>query len=160
MKEKKDKKDTLIEKLKQEAGENLAGWQRAKADYENLTKENARDRLEYIKYANANLIMELLPIYDNFKLAFNAVPEADKTSSWVIGLQHIMKQMQDFLQSNGIEEIQTYCQNFDPELHEAVESVADANFDNGQIIKTIKSGYKLHHKIIQVAKVVVCENKK
>jgi len=149
-----------LDKLEQEAAENLAGWQRAKADYENLKKQSESERQEFVKYANGNLIMELLPIYDNFKLAFGSVPEENHNNPWMIGLQHIMKQMKDFLEANGVEEIKTDGEKFDPELHEAVESIADLEKEDGQIVRTIKSGYRLRDKIIQAAKVVVCENKK
>ena len=92
-----------IDKIEQEAADNLAGWQRAKADYENLKKQTVKEREAFVKYANYNLIMELLPIFDNFKLAFNSVPEAEQNNPWVIGLRHIKKQMEDFLTQHGVE---------------------------------------------------------
>ena len=144
---------TAIEKLEVEVATNLAGWQRARADYENLQKEVMRERGEYVKFANAALLLELLPIYDNFKLAFRAIPEADIEIPWVVGLTHIKKQLQTFLENQGVEEIKTVGEVFDPQLHEAVETVAGDRED--VIVKELKAGYRLAGRVIQAARVVV-----
>lgn len=146
-----------IERLKKQVEENLAGWKRARADYDNLKKDIAKERAEFINFANVNLLMELLPIMDNFRAAFNSVPENDKKSAWVVGLGHIKKQFEDFLKNNGVEQIKTVGEKFDPELHEAVGREKIENQEADVIIKEVKAGYKLHGKVIQAAKVVVNE---
>lgn len=157
MKDKKKftKEDKKYEKLVKQAEENLAGWQRATADYENLKKECEKNRIEYVSYANANLIMELLPVYDNFKAAFNCVPEKERNNAWLVGFEHIKSQIKALLDANGVEEIATDGEKFDPEFHEAVESEKVIGKKEGIILRTVKSGYKLHGKVIQAAKVVV-----
>ncbi|MBT5337917.1 nucleotide exchange factor GrpE [Candidatus Falkowbacteria bacterium] len=164
---KKAKKQlSKLEKLEQQSVEYLDGWKRAQADYQNLIKESEEKRKEYVKYANANLIVELLPILDNFKTAFNQIPENDKDSPWVVGFGYIKKQLEDFLQQNGVECIKTVGEQFDPSLHEAVENNVgtdcdpsatpnETSADEGEIIKEIRSGYTLNNKVVQVAKVIV-----
>jgi molecular chaperone GrpE len=151
--EKKESKKVKVN-WEEKATENLAGWQRAKADYENLQKDVSKQREEYVKYANGNLIMELLPIYDNFKIAFKSAPKEEKDNGWLIGLQHIMNQMWSFLENNGVEEIKTLGEKLNTEIHEAVETMKDDGEEN-IVLKEIKSGYKLNGKVIQCAKVVV-----
>ncbi len=139
---------------KEKCEEYLNGWKRAQADYHNLKKENERERSEYVKYANGNLLLEILPVYDNFKMAFRQIPDNEKDSAWVVGFSYIKKQLSDFLTNNGIEEIKTVGENFDHDLHEAVEYRESEN-QEGQILEEIKPGYKLNGKVIQVSKVVV-----
>jgi len=135
--------------------EYLNGWKRAQADYQNLVKDVAKDKMEFVKYTNQALIMELLPIMDNFKAAFNLIPEAELKSAWVVGFSHIKKQMADFLAVNGVEEIKTIGEQLDVAVHEAVEYDEKSEKAKGEIIAERKSGYKLNGRVIQAAKVVV-----
>ena len=91
MKEQKKKKQPKLSygELEQKCKEYLNGWQRAQADYINLQKEAEKKRAEWIKLANAGLLMELLPIYDNLKLAIEHIPQDKKKSEWVVGIEHI-----------------------------------------------------------------------
>ena len=154
-KTKKDKEIKQVEDLKVKCDEYLNGWKRAQADYQNLIKEHEAKRKEYVSYANANLILEILPILDNFKSAFNQIPEAENNSPWVVGFSYIKKQLEDFLSANGIKQIETVGKKFDHHLHEAIEYIEDSEKPEGEIIEEKKAGYKLEDKVIQVAKVVV-----
>ena len=89
----KDKED-----LEKKCEEYLNGWKRAMADYQNLVKDVAKERLEFVKFANQSLILEFLLILDNFKLAFSKIPEKEKDGAWVVGFSHIKKQLEDFIQ--------------------------------------------------------------
>jgi len=140
--------------LKAQNQEYLNGWKRAQADYQNLKKEKDRERAEFVKYANANLLMEILPVFDHFKSAFRQIPESEKESAWVVGFSYIKKQLFDFLTANGIEEIKTVGEEFDHNLHEAVE-FRESESQKEIILEEVKAGYKLNGKVIQAAKVVV-----
>ncbi len=165
-KPKTNNKSTKIEKDCENCVEYLNGWKRAQADYQNLVKESEERRKDYVQYANANMIIELLPILDNFKSAFSQIPDNEKDSPWVIGFGYIKKQLEDFLGQNGVEVIKTVGENFDLSLHEAVENNANTQniaspeseinkADEGVIIKEVRAGYTLNKKVIQVAKVIV-----
>jgi molecular chaperone GrpE len=148
------KNDELTDALLK-SEEYLQGWKRSQADYQNLQKECAQKQLEYVKYANGELIQELLPIMDNFKAAFRQIPETEKDSAWVVGFSYIKKQFEDMLRQNGVEPIKTEGEPFNPMEHDAVESVKDETVESGMIIAERKAGYKLNGKVIQAAKVVV-----
>ncbi|NQT49944.1 nucleotide exchange factor GrpE [Candidatus Kuenenbacteria bacterium] len=162
------------EDLKQKCEEYLNGWKRAQADYQNLVKEFDGKRNDYVKYANANLIMEILPVLDNFKAAFNQIPEDEKDSPWVVGFGYIKKQLEDFLSQNGVEAVKTVGEKFDSNLHEAVEdskiptrtpqSASGRTMEppskkevkaNNIIVQEVRAGYTLNNKCVQVAKVIV-----
>jgi molecular chaperone GrpE len=155
MTEKKKQTDEKldIEELKQKCKEYLSGWQRAQADYINLEKEMERKRAEWIKMANTDLLMELLPVYDNLKLAMRHIPADKKESDWVVGIEHIKNQFKKFLEDMGIEEIVPHSgDKFDLDVHEAVKAEQE---NNNKIKKVLKHGYKLNGRVLYPAKVIV-----
>ncbi len=135
--------------------EYMNGWKRAKADYINLKKESEKKQMEMVQFANASLILQLLPIYDNFKLAWKHIPDDQKKSDWMTGLEQIKKQMTDFLGQLGIEEIKTEGEKFDPEKHEAVGKEKKDGVAADMIIEEVKPGYLMHGKVLDPAKVKV-----
>jgi len=152
-----DTQENEEKKWQDRAQEYLDGWKRAKADYINLKKETDKKLAESTQYANAALILQMLPVNDHFKLAMDHIPESEKEKDWVKGIIHIRKEFQDLLQQFGIEEIKTTGEDFDPELHEAVSKEKAKESESGKIIKEIQPGYKLFNKVLQHAKVVVAE---
>ncbi|MFH1187680.1 MAG: nucleotide exchange factor GrpE [bacterium] len=154
-----------IEKLKEELEratkqneDHLNGWRRAKADYLNLKKETDKKSRELIQFANAGLILQILPIYENFKTACEHIPDEDKKKDWVAGVGHIKKQFEDFLKSLGLEPIKTVGEKFDHNLHEAVGSEKSEGQEDDIIIKEVRGGFKLYENVLEPAKVVVVKN--
>ncbi|MDD5289665.1 MAG: nucleotide exchange factor GrpE [Patescibacteria group bacterium] len=147
--------------------EYLNGWKRALADYENLKKQTAKEKEEFAKFANTNLIIGLIPVYNNLKISFGHLPADLKNNNWVKGIEHIRKQMLDVLEFNGVEEIVPKIgEKFNPELHEAVKSEeqivnSEQITDDKQqttdhkIVKVLSDGYKLNGRVFMPAKVVV-----
>lgn len=144
-----------LEKYKSKAEEYLNGWKRAKADYINFKKEVEERQRDIIEFANLTFVLELLPLKENFKKAFEHIPEKEKESDWVIGIKHIQNQLDDFLEKLGVEEIKTVGENFDPEKHEAVSKEKRNNLEENIIIKEIGSGYLMRGRVIKPAKVIV-----
>ncbi len=149
-----------LDSLEKKNQEYLDGWQRAKADYLNLKKESEKKYQDLIKFSNAGLIMEILPVLDNFKLAVQHIPEAQVKQDWVVGIMHIKNQLENILNNFGVEEIKTVGEKFNPEFHEAVDdSSRDAmpcvHEEEGIITKELRAGYKMNGKVVQAAKVAV-----
>ncbi len=143
-------------KTERKCAEYLAGWKRAQADYLNLQKTTEREKAEWIKFANQGLLTELLPIYDHLKLAMKHVPEEKKKESWVVGVENIKNQFGKFLADNGVEEIKTVGEDFNPEEHEAVAAEnAKSEEHKGKIKEELRGGYKLHGKVLYPARVTV-----
>ena len=145
-----DKKLKKIkDKLKaceKERGEYLTGWQRAKADYINLEKRINQEKSEWIKFTNTELILKLLAILDSFEEALKHTKDK--------GVQQLYNQLKDVLKKEGLEEIKSVGEKFNPELHEAVENIK-GDKKEGVIIEEIQKGYKLHGKVIRPSKVRV-----
>lgn len=146
----------LISELEVKCQEYLSGWQRARADYENLQKETAKKTEALGNFIKANLLLEILPIYDDYKLALQHLPQEHQATKWASGFFHIKKEFEQFLKSAEVEEIKTIGQQFNPELHEAVSSEASAEA-TGQIIKEIRAGYQFKDEVIRPSQVVVSQ---
>jgi len=121
----------------------------ALADYQNLLKRTANERQEFAKFANEQLIMEILPVYDNLKVSMDHVDEAAKQGGWAQGIKYVIKQFADVLKMVGIEEIEADGKEFDHNTMEALEGKGD------KVKKTVKAGYRLREKVIVPAKVIL-----
>lgn len=149
-----DLKKKLAEGEKKVA-EYLAGWQRARADFLNYKKEEMERMEVFLKYASEEFILKILPILDNFDLAERKLPEDSKNNEDIKGLLQIKTQLSDFLKNEGVEEIKTIGEKFDPNLHEAIEEVELKNKDSGIIIEEVQKGYKINGRLLRPAKVKV-----
>jgi len=156
------KEELNIEELKKKFGEcqkqkdeYLAGWQRARADFLNYKKEEMERIGELLKYATEEFILKILPILDNFDIAEKKLPENLKNEENVKGILQIKTQLQDFLKNQGLEEIKTVGERFDPNLHEVVGAVEMEDKEPGMIVEEIQKGYKLYGKVIRPAKIKI-----
>jgi molecular chaperone GrpE len=108
-----------------------------------------------IKYAANGLLLKILPILDNFEMAEKNLPENLKANENVKGLLQIKNQIRDFLKSQGVEEIKSVGEKFDPNFHEIVGEVESQGVESGMIIEEIQKGYKINGRLLRPAKVKV-----
>ena len=154
----------LKEKLKEalrEKQEYLNNWQRDKAEFINARKRDQESQKEFIKYANENLVAELIPVLDSFNMAMSNKEVWDKVDkNWRTGVEYIANQLKKVLMEHGLKEIDPTGENFDPTRDEAVEyiKVEDKKQDH-VVISTIQKGYSLNGKIVKAPRVRVGEMK-
>src|SRR5439155_393642 len=149
-----------IEELKTRAAKADEHWDRllrTMADLENFKKRAARERLEATRFANASLLEKLIPALDNLDMALAAANSAETNSvkSLKTGILMIYNQLKSALAEAGLEEIDAFNQPFNPNLHEAVSQEESAEAPEGQVIRQLRKGYKLHDRLIRPASVVV-----
>jgi len=125
---------------------------RTAAEMDNLRKRTAREREEAIRYANQRLLEELIPVIDNFEMGMQAAAQ-DTSSMIYIGMDMVRKQLNDFLSSQGVEEIPTSGQ-FDANLHDAV-SQEPSDQPEGEIIRVTRRGFKIRDRLLRPASVIV-----
>lgn len=126
---------------------------RTAAEMDNLRKRTARDREDAVRYANQRLLEELLPVIDNFEMGMQAASQ-DTKSMIYIGMDMVRKQLNEFLASQGVEEIATDIP-FDPNLHDAVaQEECDAG-EEGRVLKVTRRGFKLRDRLLRPASVIV-----
>jgi len=146
------KNKTIEEKyklLKARKQELEANYKRAIADYQNLVKQQDRTQKEFVKYSNEQLLHEIIPVYDNLKTSLTFFKGGSDKSSWLKGVEYVVKQFYDALKNAGLEEIVTEGKEFDYNTMEALEGKGK------KIKKELKTGYKLNGKVIIPAKVIL-----
>ncbi|OGY93527.1 MAG: nucleotide exchange factor GrpE [Candidatus Komeilibacteria bacterium RIFOXYC1_FULL_37_11] len=160
-KDKKHQSESGVSKIEQkidfaqQATENLAGWQKALADYQNLQKEMDKRLSGMNDFVAAGIILDLLPIFDNYQIAISHIPKDQKNHSWAVGLEHILKLWATFLADYGVEKIQTIDQKFNPHLHETVGEVNNQNQEDQMIVEEKLAGYSSKDRVIRPAKVII-----
>lgn len=156
--EKKDIEElqNKIKELEKQKDEYLTGWQRSRADFLNYKKEEMERISELLKYSKEEFILKILPILDNFETAERKIPENLKRNDENIkGILQIKTQLQDFLKSEGLEEIKSIGEKFNPNFHEAIEQVEVKDKESGTILEEIQKGYKINGHLLRPAKVKV-----
>jgi len=151
MEEKEDLKKEL-EKSEKLAQEYLAGWKRERADFINFKKEEAARLARVAEWEKENLVKKLLPLLDN--MDFAVMPEDLKDHPWARGIENIKSQFLNFIKDIGLEEIESLGKQFDPYLHEAVETV-EGESETPIVIEEAQKGYTINGKVIRPAKVKV-----
>lgn len=128
---------------------------RSAADLENFRKRMAREKTDAIRYGNQRLIEELLPVLDNFAMGMMAA-EKDSGSMIYMGMQMVQKQLDDFLSSQGVQEVPVPVgTEFDPNLHDAMSQEVSNELEEGKIVRVARKGYKMGDRLVRPANVVV-----
>ena len=139
--------------------EEAAGLQdkilRMHAEYENARKRLEKDKLDFLKYANEALILELLPILDNLEIAEKHIKEAKDFKAVQEGVDMIQLQMQGFLKDIGVERIKTAGERFDPNVHDPIEVEDAKDKDDGLVLAELKPGYRFNGKLLRPALVKI-----
>jgi molecular chaperone GrpE len=154
------KKLAECEKLKNEY---LASWQRERADFLNYKKGELARVGELVKYADMGIILKILPILDNLELVEKELPDDLKNNENVKGILQIKSQIKDFLKGQGVEEIKSVGNKFDPYLHEIIGGISFSEFLSkngkeaapGSIVEEIQKGYIVGGKVLRPAKVKI-----
>jgi molecular chaperone GrpE len=143
--------DELV-KVAAQRDEYLALAQRTQADFENYRKRVARDTAGAQERGAASLAKELLPALDNLDRAMEAAQADDPLLE---GVRLVRAEIAAALARAGIEAFRPLGEVFDPNLHEAVATVAAPNGGAGSVVEVYQDGYRLGESIIRPARVVV-----
>ncbi len=127
-----------------------------KADAENFRKRMAKEKEQFCKYANENLLQDLLPVIDNLELATEHGRDVEACSDLIQGIDMTIKIFLDTLKKHGLEKIEiSYGQEFDPTWHEAMGEMESEDLEGGRICQVLQKGYKLKDRLLRPAKVMV-----
>ncbi|AWX33631.1 molecular chaperone GrpE [Methanosphaera sp. BMS] len=151
--EKETTPDEIIEQLENQVQEYRDKLQRSQADFENFKKRSIKEKQEFVKYANEGLILKVLEAYEDLGRALEVKEDKDLRE----GVELIYKKMDKILKDEGVEEIETEHQKFDPYKHEALMTQKNDDYENNEIIQDLQKGYTLNSKVIRYSKVIVCK---
>jgi molecular chaperone GrpE len=145
-----------LAKAKEEAQKYLNNWHRAEADFQNYKRRTEQEREELRRFGNVSVIINLLPVLDDFERAFASLDSHLAGLSWFDGMLLIYRKLRQLLENAGVRQIETEGQAFDPRYHEAVAHVEG---EEGKVISEVQRGYKLHDRVLRPAMVVVGKGK-
>lgn len=137
---------------KKKSEEYLANWQRAQADFINFKRRTEQERLEFNRYANAELAREILAALDDLERAIEAVPPKLARNEWVEGIRLVERKFKSSLDGQGITPMESLGESFDPNYHEALRQDTG---EEGIITEVFQKGYMIGDRVLRPAKVVV-----
>lgn len=143
-------KKMLKEKTKT-ADDYLSKLQWLQAEFENFRKRIDKEKNDYVKYANKNLIMKLLDSVDDFERIMNNIKDKEITD----GLNMIYKNFLHVLENEGLKKIDASGKNFDPYKHEAFLQVVDNSKPENTVVEELQKGYMLNENVIRPVKVKI-----
>ncbi len=147
--------DPALEALTAERDDLQDRLLRKQAEFENFRKRIDRERSEFMKFASAELMREVLNVLDSFELALReAASEKEDSGDVRQGLELIHKQLLDSLKRFGLEEVEAEGQPFDPHVHEAVNT-QPSDQPEETVLHELRKGYVLHGKLLRPAMVTV-----
>lgn len=137
--------------------ESLNSWKRCLADFDNYKKRQTENQKEFTQYAAEGVIVDMLPILDNFHAATDHIPESDAESPWVTGIMFIQQQMEKVFEENNVTKIEVNIgDEFDPSIMEAIKNDEGGELDeNVTVLKIAQHGYRIGEKVLRPARVVL-----
>ncbi|MCH7838707.1 MAG: nucleotide exchange factor GrpE [Planctomycetes bacterium] len=133
--------------------------QRVQADSVNYKRRVEEEREELQKRANANLVIRLLPVLDDFERALQHIPTDDALSPWLAGVELVYHNLKGVLESFGVTQIEALDKTFDPLEHESVFYEVSEDHEEGKVMSIVREGYKLHGRVLRPAQVTVSKRK-
>ena len=153
---KKEEISSLKEDLEKQEGETqeyVSLSQRLQADFENFKKITEKRNREIVKFANEDLILEILDCYEDLQRAVEIKNDKDLRQ----GVELTYNKLKEILTKEGVEEIPAKGEKFDLNKHEAMMVQESEDVENGYIIDELMKGYTYKDKVLKYSKVIVCK---
>jgi molecular chaperone GrpE len=149
-------------KKEPQAEEKLAEMQdrylRLSAEFDNYRKRTLREKIELTKNAGENILINILPVMDDFERALKLMETATDCTAMKSGIDLIYNKFSEFLKQNGIKEIESLNKDFNVDLHDAIAKVPVQDESlKGKVVDVVLKGYWLQDKVMRHSKVVVGE---
>lgn len=144
-----------LEKLRRTAEENYTKFLRTQADFDNFRRRTRTEKEEMAKYASSKVIEALLPTLDNLERAVSSSKTSSDLEALQKGVEMVLRQFTQVLQSEGLQAVETVGKPFDPMIHQAVMQVNDDSQEDGIVVEELQKGYQLKDKVIRPAMVKV-----
>ena len=130
---------------------------RLQADFDNYKKRFEKEKIEFLKFANEGIIMEILKIMDDFERAVEAGKIKHDFDVLYKGIEMIHKDLRDFLKEEGIKEIDSKGKPFNPHEHEAMMQEETDAHPEDYVIEELQKGYTFNGRVIRPSKVKVAK---
>jgi len=128
------------------------------AEFDNFRKRTLKERTELIKTAGEDILLNILPVVDDFERGLQVIDKSEDIASVKQGIHLIYNKFCEFLKQRGVKEIEAVRQDFDVDVHEAITKIPAPTEDlKGKVVDVVQKGYVLNEKVIRFAKVVIGE---
>lgn len=138
-----------------EAADNKDLYLRALADLENYRKRAQREREDAIRFANDNILRNIIPVLDNLERAIEHARTTDEQGSLLEGVEMTMDQFRKVLESSGVTPVEAMGQPFDPNFHQAMGQIPTGDQPPNTVIQELQKGYLLNSRLLRPAMVMV-----
>ncbi len=162
LEEERHEKEKEIEELKKkleekekEIKEHHDRLLRLAADFENYKKRAAKDKEEWTKFSNEDLIKAILPFIDNLERAVNHAEKVSDAGVLIEGVRLTLQQLLQTLSKFGLSTFQSVGKPFDPTVHEAMLVVETDKHEPNQVVEEFQRGYFLNDRLLRPATVSV-----
>lgn len=153
--EKQEQESEDWKKLYEETREKLL-W--TAADLDNLRKRSLKEKEDYLKYALAGLLKELLPVVDSLDRALQVQGEGN-AAALKEGVALTLRQLRSVLEQKGLKPIATVGETFDPHVHEVLLQEEREDVDRETVVEELRAGYLLHDRVLRPAQVKIAKPK-
>ena len=147
-KEEPDKRDELIEELKDKNA-------RLMAEFENFRKRNEKEKAAMFEVGSKSVIEKMLPVLDNFERGFKTLSEEDKETPFAQGMELVYKQLVSSLEEIGVKPIEAVGKEFDPNLHNAVMHEDNEEVGENIVVEEFQKGYTYRDSVVRFSMVKV-----
>jgi len=144
-----------IDEAEQKICEHVDQLQRLKAEFENFRKRSAKEKADTICFANEQLLKKLLTVYDNLKRGSDYAVENAHDEEIAKGISMVKRQLFDLMEEFGVKPFLSLGQEFDPNLHEPLYTVEDAEAEPNTVVEEIEEGYMFQDRVLRHARVAV-----
>jgi len=149
------KRDKKTSKLEEKLAELEDQRMRQLAEFENFRKRSEKEKSQMFEVGAKTVIEKMLPVIDNFERGLTAVPEEEKDTSFVQGVELVYKQLLTAFEELGVKPIEAVGQEFDPNLHNAVMMVDDDSLESGTVAEEMQKGYLYKEAVVRHSMVKV-----
>jgi molecular chaperone GrpE len=144
-----------LEEKEKEAKENYERLLRTAADFENYKKRAAKEKEDWTRFANEDLIRSVLPFIDNLERAVNHAQKVADTGVLIEGVRLTIQQLLQNLNKFGLSSFESVGKPFDPAIHEAMLVIETDAHEPNQVIEEFQKGYLLNDRLLRPATVSV-----
>ncbi|MCO7126346.1 nucleotide exchange factor GrpE [Sporolactobacillus shoreicorticis] len=144
-----------IDALKKQADDAVNQRLRTQADFDNFRKRTNKEKADARKFRAQDLVSDMLEILDNFQRALAVEAVSEDARALKKGMEMVLSKLESALKKEGVEEIPSLHQPFDPNVHQAVMQEESGNHESGTVIQVLQAGYTLNGRVIRPAMVKV-----
>jgi molecular chaperone GrpE len=148
--------EDLLQAAQAEAAANKDLYLRALADLENYRKRAQREKEDAFRFANDNILRNIIPVLDNLERATEHARTINEDQGGLFeGVEMTLEQFRKVLESSGVKQIETMGQLFDPNFHQAMGQIPTADQPVNSVVQELQKGYLLNDRLLRPAMVMV-----